>query len=339
VEAGADLAQIGPAPAQHGHSLALQAAQGAHSGLSGLSSRLGLQDARGVLLGADSGLQVAPVASRQSVADIDDLRRAPVVGAQADHDGVAVVAELHQLLAVGTTPAIDPLSGICDIEGVGGLQALDDQVLRGAGVLGLVHQQVLVPTQPARVDLGVFLQQTQGAGLEVAEREGVGLVQPAPHQGGDRLGLLQRLHAPALPLGVAEVPRSSAQQGDVVVVVVDGEVGVAPQGIGLLTQQLAAEAVQGADRGQLVAGQQGRQALAHLVGGLVGEGDAEDALGGHALDQERCGVADQGVGLPGAGPGDHQDAPASGLDGLALGVVRLGQHGLQGACDAHTSRA
>ena len=64
--------------------------------------------------------------------------------------------------------------------------------------------------------------------------------------------------------------------------------------------------------------------LAHLVGRLVGKGDAQNIAGqdAHLVDQISEPVR-QSPGLTGARPGDDTDEPLRGGDGLSLGRIQL----------------
>ncbi|MGC4074116.1 MAG: hypothetical protein QM760_16710 [Nibricoccus sp.] len=67
------------------------------------------------------------------------------------------------------------------------------------------------------------------------------------------------------------------------------------------------------------AGELGADAGAQLGGGLVGEGEGEDGVGGDALVDDEAGVAlDHDAGLAGAGAGLEQDVAAASLDRGAL---------------------
>ena len=72
--------------------------------------------------------------------------------------------------------------------------------------------------------------------------------------------------------------------------------------------------------------QQVAGALAHLAGGLVGEGDGEDLPGRHAVFADQPGEAvGQGAGLAGTGPGQDQQRPVAVLHRPALLGVERGQ--------------
>jgi len=59
-------------------------------------------------------------------------------------------------------------------------------------------------------------------------------------------------------------------------------------------------------------------ALLHFAGGLVGEGDGEDVSGRDALGNQVGDAKRDDAGLAGARPGQDQQRPLEGFDGLAL---------------------
>ena len=67
-------------------------------------------------------------------------------------------------------------------------------------------------------------------------------------------------------------------------------------------------------------------ALAHLVGRLVGEGDAQDVPRQDAQLIDQVGEpVGQGPGLAGARPSDHPDKALGGGDRLTLGGIQFSQ--------------
>jgi hypothetical protein len=69
-------------------------------------------------------------------------------------------------------------------------------------------------------------------------------------------------------------------------------------------------------------------ALLHLAGGLVGEGDGEDLRRpGEAERQDVGDAGGQHARLAGAGAGQHEDRALGGLDGAALLLVQAFQIG------------
>jgi hypothetical protein len=67
-------------------------------------------------------------------------------------------------------------------------------------------------------------------------------------------------------------------------------------------------------------------ALAHLLGGLVGEGDGQDGVGRDAfLGDEPGDAAGDDAGLARAGSGQNEQGAFSGLDGGALFRIQIGE--------------
>ena len=72
-------------------------------------------------------------------------------------------------------------------------------------------------------------------------------------------------------------------------------------------------------------------ALAHFVGGLVGEGDGEDGVGGDALFLDEPGdAAGDDAGLSGAGAGEDEQGAFGGFNGGALFGIQIVDERLHG---------
>jgi hypothetical protein len=69
----------------------------------------------------------------------------------------------------------------------------------------------------------------------------------------------------------------------------------------------------------------GLDALAHLAGGLVGEGDGEDVAGVDAHAEQVGDAAGDDARLAAAGGGEDEQGPLGVEDGLALGLVEVGE--------------
>ncbi len=82
--------------------------------------------------------------------------------------------------------------------------------------------------------------------------------------------------------------------------------------------------MEGVDIPRVIIAGQAADALAHLVGGLVGKGDAEDIAREDAqlVDQKGKAVG-EGTGFAGTGARNHPDKALSGGDSLQLGRVKL----------------
>ncbi len=86
--------------------------------------------------------------------------------------------------------------------------------------------------------------------------------------------------------------------------------------------------VEGADQrlGQRGVAEQPVDALAHLAGGLVGEGDGQDGVRRDALLADQPGdAAGDDAGLARAGSGENQQGAFGGLDGGALFGIQVGR--------------
>ncbi len=112
----------------------------------------------------------------------------------------------------------------------------------------------------------------------------------------------------------AELLVDGAQNRGLVVVVVDGEQrGEAGADLrqrrAFAPQQADAEGVERRDGGSVarLAGDQGSDALAHLAGGLVGEGDGQDGPSRNLVGADQVGDAVRDhAGLAAAGAGQDQ---------------------------------
>ena len=88
-----------------------------------------------------------------------------------------------------------------------------------------------------------------------------------------------------------------------------------------------AEAVEGVDIAGVVVAGQVVDALAHLIGGLVGKGDAQDVAGQNAQLIHQVGKPPgEGPGFARPGAGDDPDEALRGGDGLPLGPVQVQQY-------------
>ncbi len=108
-----------------------------------------------------------------------------------------------------------------------------------------------------------------------------------------------------------------------------GEAGVADaEGFDVAAEDAHAEAVEGGDGGLREGGvaEDFFDALAHLLGGLVGEGDGQDVVGGDAalLDEVGDAMSDD-AGFAAAGAGEEKHGAVDGEDALALLGVHVGE--------------
>ena len=240
----------------------------------------------------------------------------------------------------------------------GGARAADElaheDVLGVVGVLVLVDEHVAEATPVHLGDGGPVLEQGHGAHDEVVEVEGVGGIQPGgvgavdldevafegvgSHsllrvlRGGDEL-VLQVRDAVGEGLGGesfgvdAELAHDERDEAGGVGGVVDGECGAQTGGVMLSAQDAHAGGMEGGDPHALAdRPNQGRDALAHLGGGLVGEGDRQDLTGAGSAGGEQVGDAvGEHPGLAGPGAGDDEQGRTGVRDGPLLGGVEAGE--------------
>ena len=303
------------------------------------------------------------VGSRQ-----DGLRRTVVLFEQNGFGVGEVALELFDVADGGAAEGVDRLIGVTDDAEFGGFEAArggllphqfaDEDVLGVVGVLVLVDEDVPEAAPVVLGDLRVTVQQGDGLADQVVEVEGVGRPQPAlvlaedlrdrrrgevvlvcrgrRLVGRDQLVLEVRdrhrdtARTELLRVQV-EVADDHAQQPLRVVGVVDGEVGVHPlQQPRLRPQDADARRVEGRD--PHVGGPGSDQvddALAHLGGGFVGEGDGQDLPGRDVPRRQQVGDAageDRGLARPRAGD-DQQRCARVEHRGALLRVEALEQAG------------
>jgi hypothetical protein len=250
---------------------------------------------------------------------------------------------------------VDIRGGSFGEAGALGLRPLRKQaephVLGGVGVLVLVDEDVsefpVVFGQHVRVvaeDADRVAQQVaEVAGVQGLQAVLVGLEQFTALAVGESAGVAFRdvLRAEALVLPAVDHLREGArrpalvvealglddllEQADLVVGVEDGEVGPEAGQFGVAAQDLDADGVEGAEPGHALdrLADEKADALLHLAGGLVGEGDGEDLARPGEAEREDVGDAGgQHAGLAGAGAGQHEDGALGRLDGAALLLVQ-----------------
>ena len=242
-------------------------------------------------------LELLDVADRGAAEGVDRL-----VGV-ADDDQLA---RLDPVLGAGLLGPADELA--------------DQLVLGVVGVLVLVDHDVPEPPAVVLGDVGEGLEHVHRGHDQVVEVHGVGLAQPAlvGRVGlGEHLLLVRARLADPARVGllvdqlvlevadlVAERPRVVALGVEVHVAedhrhqplgvggVVDREGRPQPDLVGLAAQDAHAGAVEGHDpHGPGARADERRDPLAHLGGGLVGEGDGEHLAGLHAAGRQQVGDA------------------------------------------------
>ena len=122
--------------------------------------------------------------------------------------------------------------------------------------------------------------------------------------------------------------KAAFDQGHLVLGVVDDEAGIDANGLAITAQDTGADGVEGPD-GQLINGaaRQLPQALLHLPGRLVGEGDRHDAVRADPTDLDEVGDAmGDNPCLAAPGPGQNQHRPTDRLNSLSLRRIEVGKN-------------
>ena len=270
------------------------------------------------------------------------------VGAAEGVDRLVGVTDHHQLGRLGPRGLVGVGVGQRGVVHPVGTELVDQGVLGVVGVLVFVDQHV---PEPAPVDLphlGVGPEELDGRHDQVVEVEGVRLPQALLILlVGRDVGLLEvvagillgRLDVAQLVLLVAdpvehlaglvvarvqvEVAEDQLHQPLLVLGVVDREVGLQADFVDLLAEDPHAGAVERGDPhdpGTLA--DQGLDALLHLGGGLVGEGDRQNAAGvGPALGDQPRDPPGQHPGLARPRARDDQEGRPLVLHGRLLRLV------------------
>ena len=135
---------------------------------------------------------------------------------------------------------------------------------------------------------------------------------------------------------LAELLEARLDQPHLILVVVDREARRVAQALRLAPQHAAAGRVEGEDpdRARRLA-EHPLEALAHLPGRLVRERDREDLVRLHpARADQMCDAIREDARLPRACAGDHEQRSFSRENGVALGLVEVGEVALRGR-DGH----
>ena len=288
----------------------------------------------------------------ERIGDGENLRRGAVVAVHENRPRARErLVEVEQEPHVGAAPGVDRLVGVAHDEQVPVVRDEDLQqpVLQRVDVLKLVHHDVfepLLPLAPHRL-VEVERQQRKEDQVVVVEREALlrlpqvaveedvvqlrGRVVLRLERLGGRLhdvgGVVRLLEALAdleavARLGERPVAQREAALGvDLLEEVVD--VGVVEHDEALrvadharvLAQDADAEPVERVDVARVRVPDEPVDALAHLDGGLVGEGDAEDVPGQDAeVANEPGEPAGERAGLARSGAGDDADEALGGGD-------------------------
>ena len=303
-------------------------------------------------------LHALRVAGDHRVGRIDDRARRTVVLLQfEDHRRGVVFLERKDVLDLGPAERIDRLRVVAhdaDLR-MGLRQAADNRVLRIVGVLILVHQNIAELLLITGQHVGAVAQQDVGLQQQVVEVHrpvalaalAVDVVDVAelgnlrlPVLGGvDRVGQIgagrheavlgvgdARREQVGLILFVREVQFADDGLQEVLAVrrFVDRErIGEADP-LGVLPQDARKDRVERthADIAAAVVGDHLRDAFAHRLGGLVGEGQGQDVERRHALLDHVGDTRGQHAGLARAGPRDDERGYVVVHDGIVLGGVQ-----------------
>ena len=318
-------------------------------------------------LGPEFFALAAEVVGNHGAGGGEDVLRGAVVLLQADDAGVGeVLLELEDVADFGAAPGVDALVLVADGAYVflfAG-EELHELVLGTVGVLVLVDEEVAVAALVAAADFLGDVEQADGFEEQVVEVESVVFAQLGAvglKDVGDALGV-GVFGAEVVLLGIDHVvfgPGDAAEDGArgelfgveahalhhllddglLVVFVVDGEgAGEAffphAQGLDVAAQDADAEGVEGGDEGFGEGGvaDEAVDALGHFRGGLVGEGDGEDGVGGNAFFADQPGdAAGDDAGFAGAGAGQDEQRAVGGFDGGALFGIQIGEERRQRA--------
>jgi len=292
------------------------------------------------------------VVGDQAVGRGQDGGRGAVVGLQPDDQRVGIVRlELHDVLYVRSAPGIDALVRVAGGADVLVLQgdAVGNVILGVVGVLVLVDEYVLESLGERLADLGLVAHQQGEPHQQVVEVQGVvgredSLVDRVDL--GDVLGEvvaggrgdLGRPMQGVLGPGYAakDGPRGKVRDvqleldhrlldaAELIGLIVDA-VGAGQAGlVAELPQKPGAQTVERCD-GRAAAHAQGLDALGHLPGRFVGEGDRQDRPGGNALADHVGHAARDDARLAGAGASQHQHRPVHVRNGPALWFVQVGK--------------
>ena len=231
-----------------------------------------------------------------------------LVGEQLQHP---VLGAVGVLVLVDQHPAEDPPVLVAHVgEQLEQVHGADQQIVE-------VHRARLDhPPLVERVDVGDRLLEARTDGLGVVGRVDELVL-------GTRDRRLDRPRRVALRVEL-ELAHAALDHPQRVGLVVDREGALVAEPARVGTQDPGAGGVEGHHPHRpRDAADQARDPLAHLVRGLVGEGDREDLRGPGAVCPEQPGdPVGQHPGLPGSGAGEHQQRPLAVGDRRALGGVQ-----------------
>ncbi len=292
----------------------------------------------------------AEVVGDDRVRRVEDGLGRPIVLLEQDHGGVGEgVFELEDVSDVGTTEAIHTLIVVAD-HGDRAMFRGEPQhqlVLDAVGVLVLVDQQHRETSAVVIEDVGVFAEQQCGVEEEIVEVHRSGLREAALifqidvgdlafETGSGLIGIslgavplvLRRadrtVHAPGSEALLVEAQIADHVAGEPagIGLVVDGEARGIAQHRSFAPQDPDTRRVEGGNPHLVGDGTDQRlDALLHLVGCLVGEGDRQDLERRLPLLDRIGDSAGEHSGLARARPGHHQERAAGMHHSVELGGV------------------
>jgi len=308
-----------------------------------------------------------PVVGDERVGGVEDRLRGAVVLLELDHLRVGVVfLEVENVPDVGASELVDRLGIVPDYRQVAVLVGEQAQpaVLGVVGVLVLIDQHVAEGAAVAVEHLGKQLEEVDAAKQQIVEVQRVHAVDPLLVELVDLGGRLLEVGVHLQPVGLG-VEQPVLGVGDLALEPARGEaLGVhaelvgalldQPHRVGLVVDREAAGVSQplGVGAHDPRAGRvkshhphrprprayERLDAVAHLCGRLVGEGDREDlARLGRPRAHEVRDPAGERAGLARAGAGQDQQRPLSVGHRLPLGVVEALEQGLRSEHGRHPS--
>ena len=266
--------------------------------------------------------------------------------------------QAQDVVNVGSAKAVDALGIVAhDAQAVILFaQLVNNQVLREIGVLILIHEDIAEELLILLQHVGIIAQQDIGVEQQVVEvhRSGDAATAPVLLVDGCSLGTLgvavginQVLVAGIVlggdqrVLGIADLRLDGGGLIDLVVeahilddeldegarvtLVVDGEITPEADAVGIAAQQAGENGVERAhpQLGGDIGARKRFDALAHLAGSLVGEGERHDAPRFVAQPEQMHDFVGQHARLARAGPRNHQLRPVAILDGRTLLLIQF----------------
>lgn len=283
-----------------------------------------------------------------AVGHVEDVGRGAVVLVERNVGGRL---EIDKYLRIRAAPGIDRLVGVTNHEEIAVMLGEDVQKFPVVArtVLNLVDHNIVELVGPVLTRILEMVEDIDGEIDQVVVVEGV-LLELQPHIPHLRVGAVGRTGRKkmSLDIGVDVIPfqkghflqeslrrELAAVDSELVhrllgqclgiLFVDDGEAFRITDAVNLAPQEFHAEAMDGAD--EVVdrsAVDHPRDAPFHLLGGLVGEGEAEDIAGGYAefVDKESVAVCEHAR-LARTGSGHYTHPPFRCLHGLLLTLVEL----------------